>query len=368
MNNRCSEWLSEKIEEIKNRENYTAEKTNENIAEKYGYRPSDIVKLNYNENLYLPKNRLSRMLKQVAQETDMRIYPQEEENRLREKLSEYVKVPKESIVIGNGSDELIDRTIRLFMKRNEPAISITPTFPIFRMCVKYQGGEYVGVPLQNDFTIDMETMLKTFTCNTRILYLVSPNNPTANQFSQNDVEKLTQNFPGIVLVDEAYAEFGKYSIIPLINKYENLIVLRTFSKAFGLASLRLGYAVTNLPLAQALGKLPDPYPVSTVSMSMGIKMLENLNVVKASIERLKKEREKLIHALNQIDGITAFNSDANFVLFTTNEASNTVYERFLRKAIIIKNVGKILGLNNCLRTTVGLPEMNARMIDILKEE
>lgn len=367
MKKQCSEWINKKIDEIMGREKYTAEKTNESIAEKYGYKPSDIIKLNYNENVYLPRNVLTRLLKQVAQETDTRIYPQEEENKLREKLSKYVETLKDNIVIGNGSDELINRTIRFFMQRGERAISIAPTFPIFRMCVKHQGGEYLGIPLQNDFRLNLEAMLKSFDCNTRILYLVSPNNPTANQFSQNDIETLIENFPGIVLVDEAYVEFGKYSVIPLISKYENLIVLRTFSKAFGLANLRLGYAVTNQLLAQTLGKLPDPYPVSAISMSMGIKMLENLNIVKASVRKLMKERERLTQNLNQINGIHAFKSDANFVLFTTEKSSDEVYEKLLRRAIIIKNVGKILGWNNCLRTTVGLPEMNTKMLTIIKE-
>ncbi len=136
-----------------------------------------------------------------------------------------------------------------------------------------------------------------------------------------DVETLIEEFPGIVLVDEAYGEYADYSIVPLINKYENLIVLRTFSKAFGLASLRLGYAIANTRSPKLSGKLPDPYPVSAISLSMGRKLLENLSIVEESVKELKREREKLIKKLNQIKGIHAFNSDANFVLFTlTNQA------------------------------------------------
>jgi histidinol-phosphate aminotransferase len=367
MKNQCKEWLDEKLSEIKARENYTAEKTNETIAKQYGYSLSDIVKLNYNENLFLSKEKLVNLLKEVAQESDLRIYPQEEENRLRQKISEYIETPQDTIVIGNGSDELIDRCIRFFMQKGERAISMVPTFPIFRMCAKYRDAEYIGVPLKGDFSIDVGSVMESFTCNSRLLYLVSPNNPTANQFNQKDIETLIEEFPGIVLVDEAYGEYAGYSIVPLTKEHENLIVLRTFSKAFGLASLRLGYAIANTHLAQALRKLPDPYPVSAISLSMGRKLLENLGTVKESVQKLKREREELIKRLNQIKGIHAFNSDANFVLFTANKPSDEIYLSLLKKAIVIKNIGKILDKENCLRTTVGLPQMNTRMLETLKE-
>lgn len=195
MKTQCKEWLDEKLAEIQARENYTAEKTNETIAKQYGYSPKDIMKLNYNENLFLPKEKLVTLLKEVAQETDLRIYPQEEENRLRQKISKYVETPQDTVAIGNGSDELIDRCLRFFIEKGERAISMVPTFPIFRMCAKYQDTEYIGVPLRKDFSIDVKATLESFTCNARLLYLVSPNNPTANQFDQKDVETLIEEFP-----------------------------------------------------------------------------------------------------------------------------------------------------------------------------
>jgi len=210
-------------------------------------------------------------------------------------------------------------------------------------------------------------MKKTFTPQARLLYLCSPNNPTANQISLQDIQTLIEEFPGIVLVDEAYGEYVDYSVVPLINKYENLVVLRTFSKAFSLAGLRLGYAIANPQLAKTLNKTPAPYPVNVISLSMGKKMIENINLMKDSVAALKLERGKLINSLNKIKGIKAFDSKANFVLFETEKPFEQVYEAALSRGLVIKKLGKLLGYENCLRTTVGLPEMNARLVTVLKE-
>jgi histidinol-phosphate aminotransferase len=363
----CKKWLDRKLEKLQSSENYTPEKTNEQIGKQYELSPSDIVKLNYNENLYIPREKVISLLKEVAEECDFRIYPQEEEIRLKEKISEYLKVPPTCITLGNSSDEVMERVIRIFLERGDQAVTFTPTFTVFKYCVQYQDAEFVGVPLKNDFSIDMEAMRKTFISNSKLLYLCSPNNPTASQLKLEEVETLIEEFPGIVLVDEAYAEYADYSIVPLIEKYENLIVLRTFSKAFSLAGLRLGYAVANLTLAKALGKTPAPYAVNVVSLSMGRKMLENISIMQESVKALKTERGKLISRLNQIKGVEAFDSKANFVLFNTVKPYKEVYESALRKGLVIKKLGKLLKYENCLRSTVGLPEMNVKLVSALRE-
>ncbi len=363
----CKKWLGKKLEKLSGSEIYSAEKTNEEIARQYGLKTSDIVKLNYNENLYIPREKIIPLLKEVADECDFRIYPQEEEVRLKEKIGEYLQVPTESVTIGNSSDEVMDRVIRVFLSEGERAVTFAPTFSVFKYCVKYQGAEYFPVQLRDDFTIDMNAMYKAFTPNARLLYLCSPNNPTASQLKPREIEALTEAFPGIVLVDEAYAEYADYSVVPLIKKYENLIVMRTFSKAFSLAGLRLGYMVANPTLARALDKNPAPYPVNVVSLSMGRKMLENIGLMRESVAALKAERGNLINCLNEIRGIASFDSKANFVLFNTDKPYGEVYETALKQGLVIKKLGKLLKYENCLRTTVGLPEMNAKLIKALTE-
>jgi histidinol-phosphate aminotransferase len=243
-----------------------------------------------------------------------------------------------------------------------------PTFPVLSLCVKRQGAEYVAVPLLKDFGLDVPPLLGTFSPKTTLLYLCSPNSPTANQFKKKEIEKLIEEFPGIVLLDEAYAEYADYSMVPQVNKYENLIILRTFSKAFGLAGLRLGYAIANDRLAKVLNeKMPLPFPVSVVTLSMGRKLLENIAVVEKAVKELKSERGKLIKSLNEINGIEAFDSKTNFVLYNSVKPSEDVYQTLLKQGIVIKKLGKILQFKNCLRTTVGLPQMDAKLLEALRK-
>jgi histidinol-phosphate aminotransferase len=363
----CKRWLDGKIARIQGLDTYAAEKTNVSIAKQFGLSSSSIQKLNYNENLFFPRQKLVELLKEVADECDLRIYPQEEETKLKAKIGEYLKVPEEFVTIGNSSDEVMDRVIRIFLDEGDRAVTFTPTFSIFKYCVNYGGAELVGVPLKDDFTIDVAGMQTAFTPETKLLYLCSPNNPTANQLRPREVEALIEAFPGIVLVDEAYDEYADYSVVPLIDKYENLIVLRTFSKAFGLAGLRLGYAVANPNLASTIDRLPTPYAVNVVSLSMGRKLLENYAIVQKSVEALKIERRNLINKLNVIEGIQAFDSKANFVLFNTDKSYEDVYLNVLKQGLVIKKLGRLLRYQNCLRSTVGLPETNEKLLKALKE-
>ena len=183
-----------------------------------------------------------------------------------------------------------------------------------------------------------------------------------------DIETLVKAFPGIVILDEAYGEFADYSFVPRIREFPNMVILRTFSKAFGLAMLRLGYAVANPELCRVIReKAPLPYPVSGFTIRMGIKMLENMEIMRTAVGALVAERGKFIKALNQIEGVQAFPSQADFILINTKKPADEVYTALLKRGIMLKKWGKLLQYDNCFRVTVGLPEMNAKLIDALKE-
>ncbi len=361
-------WLKQKLQKLQAIDCYTPGATPETVAKQLGVTTKQIIKLDFNENLFIPRVKQVKLIKELADEIDLRLYPEDEEIKLREKLAGYMKVPKEFLVVGNASDELIDRIIRLFVEKGDIAVSFTPTFSIPRLCVKRQEGEYIQVPLQKDLQIDLKGMLSKFSEKTRLLYLCSPNSPTATQYKPEDIEALINAFPGIVILDEAYGEFADYSFVPRIKEFENMIILRTFSKAFGLAALRLGYAVANPELAKILTeKTPLAYPVSGFTLRMGAKMLDNVDLMMESVRQIKSERAKLIMALNDIDGVQAFNSQANFVLINTQKPCDLVNQKLLWKGIMVKKWGKILQYENCFRVTIGLPEMNAKLIEALKE-
>jgi len=361
-------WLKVKLAKLQDIDCYSAGTTPADLAKQIGVDPSEIVKLNFNENLFVDRDRQTVLMKELAEEIDLRMYPEDEEIKLRKKLTVYMGVPADYLVVGNAGDELLDRMIRLFVEKGDVAVSFTPSFAIPHLCVKRQEAKYVTVPLKDDFQLDVEGMLKVFTDKNRLLYLCSPNNPTSNQLKPEDIEKLVKAFPGIVILDEAYGEFADYSFVPRIQEFPNLIILRTFSKAFGLAMLRLGYAVANPELATILrDKAPVPYPVSGFTIRMGIKMLDNQDIERVAVAALIEQRENLITQLNQINGVHAFPSQADFVLINTQAPADEVYLKLLDKGIMLKKWGKLLQYENCFRVTVGLPEMNAKLIEALKQ-
>jgi histidinol-phosphate aminotransferase len=361
-------WLKDKLAKLQAIDCYSAGATPETVAKQIGVQPSEIIKLNFNENLFVDRAKQVPLMRELADEIDLRMYPEDEEVKLREKLTGYMGVPKDYLTIGNAGDELIDRMMRLLVEKGDVAVSFTPSFAIPRLCVKRQEGEYITVPLKGDFQLDVQGMLSKFSDKTRLLYLCSPNNPTSNQMNPQDIEALVKAFPGIVILDEAYGEFANYSFVPRICEFPNMIILRTFSKAFGLAMLRLGYAVANPELAKVLTeKSPLPYPVSGFTIRMGIKMLEHMDIMRSAVAALKAERGKLIKALNHIEGVQAFDSQADFVLINTKKPADEVYTKLLKRGIMLKKWGKLLQYENCFRVTVGLPEMNAKLIEALKE-
>jgi histidinol-phosphate aminotransferase len=214
MSESYKKWIKQKLEKLQAIDCYSAGATPETVAKQLGVTTKQIIKLDFNENLFMPRVKQTKLVKELAEEIDLRMYPEDEEGKLREKIAGYMKVPKDFLVVGNASDELIDRTIRLFVEKGDIAVSFTPTFSIPRLCVKRQEGEYIAVPLQKNLQLDVKGILSKFSDKTRLLYLCSPNSPTGTQYKPKDIETLAKSFPGIVILDEAYGEFADYSFAP----------------------------------------------------------------------------------------------------------------------------------------------------------
>ncbi|MEM1606842.1 MAG: histidinol-phosphate transaminase [Candidatus Bathyarchaeia archaeon] len=332
---------------------YDVGETIEGLASRIGRKTSEILKLNSNENFFISLEFVRSILRQVIEEVDPRIYPRDEFRELREAISRNTGVAPENIIIGTGSDQLIDLVSRIFLKEGDEAISIEPTFPIYERCVRIQNAEYRAVPLKNDFSLDADAILASITPKTKVIFLCSPNNPTANQLNHKDILRIAENFDGLIAVDEAYADFSSSSLINVADSLENLIVFRTFSKVFGLAGLRVGYAVANRRLSSMINeRFQMPYSVSITALRAAVKMLENMDYIRETINAIKSERERLIRKLNEISGVRAFPSETNFVLFQVNKSSLIVYRSLLNRGIIIRNIGRVLKFENCLRVTV----------------
>ncbi len=357
-----SYWLKKRLQDIQNIENYAVNSRLKDVLDE-----GKDIKLNANENFFVPQSFLRNILEDVAENLDPRLYPQREEELLVGALEDYTGFPSDWIVTGNGADPIIEYITKAFLKNSEEALSISPTFPMYRIIVRAQGNTFNEVLLNNNFSLNVDKIRKAINPRTVLCFICSPNNPTANQFNKANICRIIEEFSGIVILDEAYVEFAPQTITKLVNEFENLIVLRTFSKIFGLAGLRVGYSIAQPRISASLRKMQLPYNSNTFSQRVAVRILKEKAIINDALIRLKEERTSFIQRLNTIQGITAYNSDTNFILAKTNRSSDHIYNRLLNRKILVRKIGKIMGYKGYIRITVGLPEMNMMLLNALKE-
>ena len=327
---------------------------------------SNMLKLDANENYFVDPNFLKNLLLEALKEVDLRLYNPGVIVELKEALARYLGIPAGCIGVGGGSEHLIDSLIQHFLESGDEAVSIVPSFFMYEKRVRLKGAKLVSVPLKEDLSIDVDEVLRSCSNKTKLIFICSPNNPTGNQFSWESIEALADNCSAIIVVDEAYIEFGDGSICPKAVEKENILVVRTFSKAFGSAGLRFGYFAACEDLASALSEV-IPYTVSTLVGCFVIKLLGKFEVVRNWINEIKRERKRLIEKLRSLDGIEVLDSKANFVTFRPIGDADRIYKGLLDRGIAIKNLGALPVIGHCLRVTVGLPEMNYIFLKHLRE-
>jgi len=335
------------------------------------YKPNQAkggVKLDSNENLFLPKEFMQEIIVEAAGICDPRLYPQEETTILKESIAEALRVQPGQIVVASGGDQVIELLISNILGAGDEVVAVSPTFSMYPWFAAARRLRYKPVELGTGFALDPAKVLEAVSPETGMIVVCNPNNPTGNQFKMEAVLELVDGFSGPVLVDEAYAEYGEYSLSGEAADRENLIILRTFSKAYGLAGMRLGYAVANTRLAKTLNEeyLP-PFPVSNLTLWAGIGMLRNREKVEAAVHEAKEERRRLIEALNRLSGVQAFPSATNFVLFSTEKPYMEVYDSLKSRGVLIRSIGKVPGHDDCLRVTVAPRDVATKFLDALKE-
>lgn len=311
---------------------------------------SDGVFLDANENPFGELNR----------------YPDPHQKALKLKLSEIKSVPASNIFVGNGSDEVIDLTFRIFCNpAKDKALTFTPTYGMYEVSAEINEVELIKVPLTAEFQIDFDALGKYLPDeNLKLIFICSPNNPTAN--SLDNIEKVLQKFNGIVIVDEAYIDFSKAtSFLTKIDQYPNLIVMQTFSKAWGLAAARVGMAYSNDLIISLYNKVKPPYNVSEPNQKAAMKALDDVYSFKERKSIILEQRAWL---QNQLDGlpvvIRIYPSDANFLLVEMTEA-NRIYNELVNQKVITRNRHSVV--QNCIRITVGSPHENQILIKALKK-
>ena len=294
-------------------------------------------------------------------------YPDNKHQELISLISKYRNINKDEIVLCNGTDELIDLVIRVFCEPGkDKIITLNPTYGMYEVSAKINNVNNVKIDLDHNFQIDIKKVKSQFDDLTKIIFITSPNNPTGNCFNKDSIIEIIESFNGIVFIDEAYVDYSNNSLLSKINVYQNLIISQTFSKAMGLAGIRLGVGYSNNTLVGYLKKVKPPYNVNTLTEKKAIENIAFSYLDKSQIKETIVERNKLEKSLKDLQFVKrVYPSDSNFLLVKVDNA-NKVYKHLLKNGIVVRNRSQIKGCEECLRITVGTPNQNNLLINVLK--
>ena len=329
---------------------------------------SGMVKLDAMENPYPLPPQLRDEIARLVADAAINRYPDAGAQRLQAQIRAVTGLPRGmDILLGNGSDELIQLLALAVAKPGAVLLSVEPSFVMYKMIAAFTGMAYIGVPLTEDFALDLPAMLDALRRHQpALVFLAYPNNPSSNLFDADAITQIIAAAPGLVVVDEAYYAFASASFMPMLARYPNLLVMRTFSK-LGMAGLRLGFLAGTKVWLDQLEKLRLPYNVGVLTQLVAEKLLQHHDVLLRQAEQIKLDRTWLYERLVGIADVRPYISDANFILFRVMHA-NAIFEGLKKRGVLIKNLSSAHPLlADCLRVTVGTPEENERFIVALQE-
>lgn len=334
-------------------EEYTPIEPLEKLSERIGIPIEQIVKLDANEN---PWGCAPAARQALANYDFYHIYPDPSSLFLREELEKYSGFPKERLLVGSGSDELLELIVRLFVTPGDNIIDLVPTFGMYSFLAKQYQAEVRSVPRNpQDYSIDLNATLAAINERTKIIFVCTPNNPTGTACPEATVRRLL-NTGRVVVVDEAYHDFAGESFSALANEYDNLIVLRTFSKLCGLAGLRVGYGIFPMAIIKHLWKIKQPYNVTVAAQQAATASLQNVEWLKDSVTKIITERARLFELLKEIEGIEPLPSSSNFIFCRVHkENARAIKESLEKQGVFIRYFNKPL-LQNAFRVSVGRPD------------
>ncbi len=366
--NQVEKFFKRNIEEVKP---YLKE-----IIERYGasmlrliWESEEAIRLMANENPFGPSPLVFETIRNTL--TTINRYPEPTCQELKEKISEYTKLEPRNIVVGAGSLELIDRVSRAFISKGDKALISVPTYSPYEKRVKICGGEVVVVekPAPNLYW-DVEGIKEAVSNNVKILFISSPNNPVGNEIREEDLHELLETGK-IIVLDEAYYEYSSRTFSHLVNEFENLVVLRTFSKAFGLAGLRIGYALTNEKVSDYLEKAKVDFNIGCLPMKAAVAALEDLEYMEKAVKETLRERGKVLAGLCEIEGLKPYPSKTNFILVKDKGEflkASEIVDELLADGILVRNYSYKPGLKGeYFRVTIGRKEQNKAFMEKLKE-
>ena len=324
------------------------------------------IKLSSNENPFELPDWLKEKVAKAVKKIPFQRYPDPTSQRLKEVIADFYGVKPENLVLGNGSDELIQLLTIILGKINEPVMYPIPTFPMYQVSADIVGREKVEFPLDENFQLKKEEIDKALEKKPVLSFFASPNNPTGNTFDRELIKYVADNNV-FTAVDEAYIDFSdKKDFVEEALNRENLVVLRTMSK-IGLAGIRLGVLIANEEIAKEIDKARPPFNITYPTQVIGeIVLTEGKEEIKKQVDIIKKERERVVKEVSQIENVKVYPSDANFFLMRVPDG-DVVHKKLIEKGVLVRNMSHLPNMENCLRVSIGKPEENTEFISALKE-
>jgi histidinol-phosphate aminotransferase len=308
----------------------------------------DGLRLDFNERGSDPLF-VKNILKEIGAKDTVHIYP--EYGEIEAAIAKYCSVASEQILVCDGSDQGIETIFRTYSEKNDKVIIPEPTFSMFSQVASVAGNEIYSPGYDKNMNYPTEKVLSAIDQQTKIVVIVTPNNPTGTSVSRNNIEKIAKTAENaLVIVDEAYFEFSNQTVIDLLNQHENVVILRTFSKAFGLAGLRIGYMVSSSRNIAVMKKVQSPYGVSTVAVNCALGALKNIDEMKGYVDEVKRQAKPFVEDFFAQNNIKFYKSDANFVLFEVSNQQD-VFQKLKNKGILLRPQNKN-GISSCIRITV----------------
>jgi len=336
--------------------------TLKDIRQYYDPKCQNVVRMDTSVNVLGPNPVAAKVLEECAS-MDVNQYPKPYSDGLREELAQFYDINPNMVIVGNGSDEVLDVIFKSFLEWGEKVVTPYPSYTLHSWFVKVNGGKVNEVDLTPDFQLITDDMLSA---SGKVAILCTPNNPTANSFNRKDIERIIAEFDGPVIVDEAYGEFAGESFIPLIGSHDNLIVTRTFSKAYGMAGMRVGYLIACEELTDIMNRVKIPYSLNRVSEMMAIAALREREYVDRIVRTVNEQRPRLASSLTKMR-FDVFPSETNFMLARSPISSSRLTSALADKGVLIRDFGSKRMLEDCIRTTIGTQELNELLVERIEE-
>jgi histidinol-phosphate aminotransferase len=326
------------------------------------------IKLNQNESPYDFPEDLKEEVVRIYREKKWSRYPDFVPDSLRASLARFAGWKKEGILVGNGSNELLQATLMVFVREHTPVAIPSPTFTVYGLVSTILGATILHIPLNPDMSFNVDELIaRSNEAQARVLVICTPNNPTGTVLSEDEARRILDNFSGHVLLDEAYFEFCGRTSLKLLEQYPRLIITRTFSKAMGMAGLRVGYLMAHPDLVVQIDKAKLPYNINQFSLTAAQVALDHVDRFQPAIQAIISERERLGKDLAEMPGVRVYPSGANFFLFEVPTSPGLLFEELYQQGILIRNVSRYPMLSKCLRVAVGTPEENSRFLTALRQ-